>query len=267
MLAGIADKRGMPEFSKAKKFSGAWLGMVFKRGHLGVGYYRDEFVLNLKLMDHVSAAADAIPITISLDKIIPNGNTEATRTEDEPDTCPRRKRTSTGRKSKGEGLDMEWPSDDSLAANSTFHAMQGHWAFETVNGSCWNTASEYLTKSAADFVGIQESKILEGSIADTEQAARNKGWKTAISPCILTAAEGKSAGTAVCCRTHIGARRSFAEDCMDKAMQARFQMKHFGAVCRGGWGALGRVTSTATGTGIAQQTWISCRTSEPCWQP
>ena len=103
-----------------------------------------------------------------------------------------------------------------------------------MNGSCWNTAAEYLTQSAADFVAVQETKIVEDSIADTEQAARNKGWKTAISPCNLTTAEGKSAGTAVCSRTHVGSRKSFADECSDRSVQARFQMKHFGAVCKGG---------------------------------
>ena len=55
-----------------------------------------------------------------------------------------------------------------------------------------------------------------------------------MSPSILTQAEGKSAGTALCCRTHIGVRKSFAEGCSDKVVSSRFQMKHFGAVCKGG---------------------------------
>ena len=75
---------------------------------------------------------------------------------------------------------------------------------------------------------------MEDSIADTEQAARNKGWKAAISPRILTKAEGKSAGTTVCSRTHFGAKKSYGEECSDNFAQARFQMKHFGAVCKGG---------------------------------
>ena len=100
------------------------------------------------------------------------------------------------------------------------------WAFETVNGSCWNTTAEYLTQSKADFVAFQETTTLEDSIADTEQAARNKGWRTAMSPSILTQAEGKSAGTALCCRTHIGVKKSFADGCSDKVVSSRFQMKH-----------------------------------------
>ena len=131
-------------------------------------------------------------------------------------------------------MDVEWHKDVSLVASSTFHVTQGHWAFDSVNGSCWNTAAEYLALSSADFVAIQEAKIPEECINDTEQAARNKGWSTAINPCIVTAAEGRSAGTAVCSRTQIGSKNSFADKCEDKQMQARFQMKHFGAVCKGG---------------------------------
>ncbi len=63
---------------------------------------------------------------------------------------------------------------------------------------------------------------------------QEKGWNAAISPYILTKGEGSSAGTAVCSRTHIGARNCFAEGCIGKLAQARFQMKRFGAVCKGG---------------------------------
>ena len=103
-------------------------------------------------------------------------------------------------------MEIEWPKDDSLAASSSFHVTQGHWAFDSVNGSCWNTATEYLTLSAADFVAIQETKIPMESITDTEQAARNKGWSTAINPCIVTAAEGKSAGRPYAAGHRLGPR-------------------------------------------------------------
>ena len=83
-------------------------------------------------------------------------------------------------------------------------------------------------------MAIQEAKIPKESITDTEQAARNKGWSTAINLCIITTAEGKSAGTAVGSRTQIGSKNSFADEGGDLQLQARFQMKHFGAVCKGG---------------------------------
>ena len=41
LVTGLVDKRGWPEFAKATKFDGAWMGMVFRRGPRGLGYYRD----------------------------------------------------------------------------------------------------------------------------------------------------------------------------------------------------------------------------------
>ena len=70
-------------------------------------------------------------------------------------------------------------------------------------------------------MAVQEITTLEESIADVEQVARNKGWKTAMTPSNLTLAEGKSAGTAICSRTHIGARRSFPDECSDRVVRAR----------------------------------------------
>ena len=135
LVTGVVDRRGWPEFSKAAKFAGAWRGMVFKRGHLGMGYYRDCFKVAVNLALHQHAASDAAPVRLRLDDLISKGRAKDVARDDEPDTCPRRKRTSTSRKGKGEGLELEWPSDDSLAAGSKFHVTQGHWAFETVNGS------------------------------------------------------------------------------------------------------------------------------------
>ena len=131
------------------------MGMVFKRGPLGMGYCRDVFKLEINLVEHMPAIADAAPVILQLSDVIAEGPLATAEVVDEPETCPRRKRTSIGRKGKGGGLDAVWPSDDSLTASSTFHRSQGHWAFETVNGSCWNTAAEYLTQTAADFVAIQ----------------------------------------------------------------------------------------------------------------
>ena len=189
--------------------------------------------LELKVQTHLAVLADCAPIQVSLDDLMPSVASTATR-PDEPDTCLRRKRTSIGRKSKGECLEFEWPSDDSMSAQSTVHVGAGSRAFETINGSCWNTTAEYRTQSAADFAAVQETNILEDSVCDTEQAARNKGWGTVISPCFLSAVDDKSFGTSVCSRTHIGSRNSFADGRIDKAVQARFTMKHFGAVCKGG---------------------------------
>ena len=99
LVTGIVDKRGWPEFSKAKKFAGAWLGMVFKRGPLGLGYYRDIFKLDINLATLLPAAADAAPIVLQLNEVISRDSHGTTYQDEEPDTCPRRKRTNTCRNS------------------------------------------------------------------------------------------------------------------------------------------------------------------------
>ena len=70
LVTGMVDRRGWSEFSKAKKFAGAWLGMVFKRGPLGLGYYRDVFKLDINLATLLPAAADATPIVLQLNEVI-----------------------------------------------------------------------------------------------------------------------------------------------------------------------------------------------------
>ena len=69
MVTGLVDKRGLPEFSKATKFAGAWMGMVFKRGSSGLGYYRDCFKMDISLAALLPAVADAAPIVLRLDEI------------------------------------------------------------------------------------------------------------------------------------------------------------------------------------------------------
>ena len=91
-----------------------------------MGYYRDVFKLEINLGERLPAAADAAPVALQLSEIIVEGPSAKAGVVDELETCPRRKRSSTGRKSKGGGLGFEWPSDDSLTASSTFHASQGH---------------------------------------------------------------------------------------------------------------------------------------------
>ena len=52
---------------------------------------------------------------------------------------------------------------------------------------------------------MQEAKVQEGYPCDAaEQAARVKKWNVSLTPCMVTAAGGKSAGTAVATRSHIG---------------------------------------------------------------
>ena len=71
VITGIMDRRGLPDFAKAAKYTGTWLGMVFKRGSMGLGYYRDDKKFTLCLTEHINAEADAAPVVLKLDEVAP----------------------------------------------------------------------------------------------------------------------------------------------------------------------------------------------------
>ena len=83
-----------------------------------------------------------------------------------------------------------------------------------------------LERTQADFVAIQKAKTPKSECADTEQAARNSVWKAAIGPCTITGADGKSAGVAICGRTHVGMKNSISNEAWPKLLNERFMLKH-----------------------------------------
>ena len=111
---------------------------------------------------------------------------------------------------------MSWVDDGSLSLLSKQHWFEGLWAFDTCNPNAWLGAKKYLERTQADFVAIQEAKRPTSECADIEQAARNSGWKTAIGPCTITGADGKSAGVAICGRTHVGMKNSICNETWPK---------------------------------------------------
>ncbi len=60
----------VPNFSPAKRFLGARPGMVFKTGHSGLGFYRDNGVV-LDLAPALGRVEGAVACTLSLDKLLP----------------------------------------------------------------------------------------------------------------------------------------------------------------------------------------------------
>ena len=88
IVIGLVGRRGWPEFSNATKLDGAWLGMFFKRGPLGMGYYRDIFKMEFNLAMHLPAAADATPVIIQMNEVVGSGPHKKVGQDEEPDTCP-----------------------------------------------------------------------------------------------------------------------------------------------------------------------------------
>ena len=108
------------------------------------------------------------------------------------------------------------------------------FAFDTVNPYVWKGATEYLAKTRADFVAIQECRVTKLEAPSKEQEARNVGWRTAISPCTVTGLGGKSAGVSISSRNHIGMKNSLDPSLWPSELVDRFTLKHVGAVFKGG---------------------------------
>ena len=104
-----------------------------------------------------------------------------------------------------------WPNDASLSSKDEEHRRNAWWAIDSVNPNAWPAAVEYLNSTTADIALVQEAKVQEGYPCDAaEQAARVKKWNVSLNPCMVTAAGGKSAGTAVATRSHIGMSQPLA---------------------------------------------------------
>ena len=130
--------------------------------------------------------------------------------------------------------DVRWPNDGSASAACKLHVRAGLWAIDTFNANAWPNSAEYLRSSAADFAIGQEVKIDSGQCKDIEDAVRCDGWKAKLQPCVYAQGGGKSAGTVVACRKHIGMREAKCSSDSWPELQGRFQVKVVGAVCKGG---------------------------------
>ena len=105
----------------------------------------------------------------------------------EPDVCNRRYKETKGREANGHN-GPTWPNDKSISPRDVSHREAGLFAIDTVNPNAWGAGVDYMNRTAADVILVQEVKLPEGDPCDaTEQAARNAKWKLATEPCLATA--------------------------------------------------------------------------------
>ena len=130
--------------------------------------------------------------------------------------------------------DPRWPDDGSLAASCKLHVKAGLWAVDTFNANAWTGAARYLKCTAADFVLGQEAKIEADEKKEVEDSLKNDGWQVAIQPCNSAQRGGKSAGTIIGTRKHIGLGNAKCTTDEWPELRGRFQVKVAGAVCKGG---------------------------------
>lgn len=103
-----------------------------------------------------------------------------------------------------------------------------------VRCDAWAGAKEYFAKTQSDLVAVQEPREPEVECKDAEQAARKSGWRTVITPCTVTAVDGKSVGVAISGRTRIVMKHSVCLEAWPKLLNGKFILKHLAAVCKGG---------------------------------
>ena len=130
--------------------------------------------------------------------------------------------------------DLRWPDDGSLAAACKSHVKAGLWAIDTFNANAWAGAARYLKCTAADFVLGQETKVEADAKKEVEDSLRNDGWRITIQPCNTAQKGGKSAGTVIGTRKHIGLSNAKCTTEEWPELRGRFQVKVAGAVCKGG---------------------------------
>ena len=83
-------------------------------------------------------------------------------------------------------------------------------------------------------MAVHEAKTTAIEVPDAGQAIIHAGWKMAISPCTLAAADCKSVGVAIGARCHVDMNDSIQAATWPAKIKSRFTLKHIAAVCKGG---------------------------------
>ena len=113
------------------------------------------------------------------------------------------------------------------------------WLFDTVNPNAWGAGEmgggglQYLQRTGADVVGIQEMRVVGHDRCNAAmQAAKKAKWKMKVVQAHVTEKGYASAGVAVACRSHVGMCHPRVQGWEYDG--TRIHHSHIGAVCRGG---------------------------------
>ena len=115
------------------------------------------------------------------------------------------------------------------------------WLVDTINANAWGRSSEggtgaidFLKRSVADIVGIQETRLASAHrCGDGIAQARRAKWKVRMGKAGTTQHGYPTAGVAVAYRSHFGAAGGGGHDGVAHDT-SRIVSTHVGAVCRGG---------------------------------
>ena len=226
--------------------------MTFKTGGKGLGYYRDDPTCEVSLANELLPMSGCAPLKLRIEELLSATTKEAD--DKPPTTSPETVTTRLSRQAPEPNgpLDLYWNDDGSLSAMSNQHRKDGMWAFDTCNANAWPGAKEYLAKTQADFVAVQEARLQDAGCKGVEQTVRNSEWRTAVAPCTVTAADGKSAGLAITGRTHTAMKNSIWPKAWPKLLSDWLILKHVAAICKGEL-RIGSCYLTSCNVGIKDQ--------------
>ena len=124
---------------------------------------------------------------------------------------------------------------------------RGWWLFDTVNANSWGVdsvggtgrgAADFLRRSSADVVAIQETKLSSGGARTSARCtARKAGWNL-MAPLSGTTEKGyATAGVGIAARSHFGSRDVGESGQWEETVAhdaTRIVHSHIGICCRGG---------------------------------
>ncbi len=245
-------------FIPTSAFHGALAGWVFKSGTAGLGYYREEGTLVIRLEGlcapppppRVISICDALDVRARQLQPIRDGGTVERRlyTLDRraraavdgavprrrPRAVPRRRRRGRRGRSAIPAGDGQPSVVADFRADDAWHRKLGLWAIETANPNSWDTARRYVEMSAADVLMIQELKLRDGDpTLAAQRAAAGMGWQLSAESCDVTDLGYASAGVGIAVRSHMGMSLP-PVPMLHPSLKHRVHVRWVGSICKGG---------------------------------
>ena len=110
----------------------------------------------------------------------------------------------------------------------------GHWAIDTANPNSWTTAREWLPRTKADVVLVQETKTFKPHLLKAMHGQAGRAGRIITpTPAHRTAADKASGGCAVLVHKGTGLEDN-TDKCVADGFQHRIALAHVNGIMRGG---------------------------------
>ena len=231
----------MGAFYATPCFQGIREGYVFTTEHGATGYYREEGRQRQPLdagcaeLAYLAGVLDSGgKVAISLEELLPqpterdcwqSGQKRATRLA--------RAKREPRRPPPTDEVDQQFGTRTECQTKDNSFRGHGLVAIDTVNPNASSAALEYLERSAADAVVVQELRTIGPRTLATQRAAQRAGWHLSSQHADTTEKDGVSAGVGVSVRSRLGLAVSPAG--LPKTVWSRFHLRWVGAWARGGF--------------------------------